>query len=417
MKNIRLSVAALLAPALLVPSLGAENAISADSFVDSIGVTIHMSYTNTPYASEWPQVFAALKASGIRHYRDGFYPWDPAKVPYYRNHQQLGAAGIRGDIIVPWNPKTTADQVVQFCRLATDCEVLEDPNEINASHMPNWVDRLKSMLPIIDQAAGELHIPVYGPSLTRAEAYPEVGDIGSTMTFNNLHIYFGGRHPGSHGWGPKGYGSIDYWKNLAEITGPGKPSVVTESGYMTSDSKPYDVPEDFQSAYLLRTLMEMHNAGIVRTYIYEFLDEVSSPDYGILHADLTPKPAYTALKNLIGVLDDKGPRFTPGALDYSLEGASPDVHHLLMQKRDGTFYLALWIEQPGYDTAKAMRTPIAPRPTSLHLSGGAAGKSILQIDDKGAMTSKPLARGASIPLNLTGKMTLVEISGPSAAGR
>ena len=421
MKKTCRSLAAILVPALLAPCLQAQNgpekAIAADSFVDSIGVMIHMSYTNTPYYSQWPQVFTQLKGLGVRHYRDGFYAWDPAKVPYYQRHHQLGAAGIRGDIIIPWNPKTTTEQVVQFCHMATDCEVLEDPNEINASRMPDWVNRLKSMLPIIDQAAEQLHLPVYGPSLTRAQAYPEVGDIGSTMTFNNLHIYFGGRHPGTRGWGPRDYGTINYWKQLGEITGPGKPSVVTESGYMTSETKPYDVPEDMQAAYLLRTLMEMKNAGIVRTYIYEFVDEVSSPDYGILHADLTPKPAYTAIKNLISTLTDKGPTFTPGSLDYTLEGVTPDVHHLLLQKRDGTFYLALWLEQPGFDTAKAMRTPVAPRPSSLRLSGGSTAKSLIQLDDKGELTSKPVPRGASIPLNLTDKMTLVEIAGPSAARR
>ena len=64
-----------------------------------------------------------------------------------------------------------------------------------------------------------------------------------------------------------------------------------------------------------------------------------------------------------------------------------------------------------------MRTPLAARPTSLRLAGGNAAKSLIQIDDKGAMTSKPLPRGASVPLNLTDKMTLVEISGPSAARR
>jgi hypothetical protein len=412
MKKPLLTLAALFATGFGVTRIAhAENAVSADSFVDSIGVTIHMSYTNTPYYSQWPQVFDALKTLGIRHYRDGFYPWDPAKVPYYQRHQQLGAAGIHGDIIIPWNKVPyTAEQIVQFCKLATDCEVLEDPNEINASRMPDWVNRLKSTLPAIDQAAQELHIPTYGPSFTRANAYTETGDIGSTMTFNNLHIYFGGRHPGSNGWGPKNYGSINYWKQLAEIDGPGKPSVVTETGYMTSDTKPYDVPEDLQTAYTLRTLMEMWNAGIAKTYIYEFVDEVSSPDYGILHADLTPKPAYTALKNLISVLSDKGPRFTPGSLDYTLEGASADIHHLLMQKRNGTFYLALWIEQPGYDTANAKRTPVAERPATLSVRGGVP-TNLIQIDYDGSMKKVKLPAGKAVPLNLTDKVAIVEIGG------
>jgi hypothetical protein len=412
----KLLLAALLAPVLpillVAPRARAENAAPADAFVDSIGVTIHMSYTNTPYYSQWPQVFTSLRTLGIRHYRDGFYPWDPAKVPYYQHHQQLGAAGIHGDIIIPWNPKTTPDQIVQFCKLATDCEVLEDPNEINASRMPDWVNRLKSMLPVIDQAAEQLHVPVYGPSFTKANAYSETGDIGSTMTFNNLHIYFGGRHPGSNGWGPKNYGSINYWKQLAEIDGPGKPSVVTETGYMTEENKPYSVPEDLQAVYELRTLMEMYNAGIVRTYIYEFLDEVSSPNYGIMHADLTPKPAYTGLKNLVDLLSDKGPRFTPGSLDYTLQGAGTDVHHLLLQKRDGTFYLALWIEQPGYDAAKATRNPVAPRTASLTLRSRATATNLIQIDEKGNLIRKALPKSATVPLNLTDKITLVEIASP-----
>lgn len=412
----KLTISTLLASTILTTGLlslplQAENATSADSFVDSIGVTIHMSYTNTPYYSQWPQVLAALKALGIRHYRDGYYPWDPTKVPYYEHHRQLLAAGLKGDIIVPYNPQTTPQSVVEFCKLATDCEVLEDPNEINASRMPNWVDKLKLMLPVIDQAAEQLHLPVYGPSFTRADAYTEVGNIASTMTYNNLHIYFGGRHPGTNGWGPKNYGSINYWKQLGEIDGPGKPDVVTETGYMTQPSKAYDVPEDMQTAYTLRTLMEMYNDGIARTYIYELLDEASSPNYGIMHADVTPKPAYTGLQHLIELLTDKGPRFTPASLNYTIADAGPDVHHLLLQKRDGTFYLAVWIEQPGYDTAHTMRTPVAPRPTTLNLVGGAIAKTIVEIENDGSMTTRPLPRSASVPLTLTGRVSIVEIAG------
>jgi hypothetical protein len=230
------------------------------------------------------------------------------------------------------------------------------------------------------------------------------------MTFNNLHIYFGGRFPGSNGWGPKNYGSIDYWKQLGEIDGPGKPDVVTESGYMTQPGKAYDVPEDIQAAYTLRTLLEMYKAGIARTYVYELLDEASSPDYGIMHADITPKPAYTALQHLIALLEDKGPRFTPGALIYVLTGDAPDVHRLLLQKRDGTFYLALWIEAPGYDTAQTKRTPVAERPAELRLQGGAKGLRVLEIQNDGSLTGKSIAHSSAVPIHLKDTVTVVEIS-------
>jgi hypothetical protein len=48
------------------------------------------------------------------------------------------------------------------------------------------------------------------------------------------------------------------------------------------------------------------------------------------------------LRNTIEILADRGPAFAPTAAAYSLGGDAADVHHLLLQKRDGTYYLALW---------------------------------------------------------------------------
>lgn len=80
--------------------------------------------------------------------------------------------------------------------------------------------------------------------------------------------------------------------------------------------------------------------------------------FGIIKRDMTPKPAYGALKNLIGLLGEKrwnvaaqrwemlpgsapkGKVF-PGALDFTLGGDTKNVRHTLLWKADGDFYLLL----------------------------------------------------------------------------
>jgi hypothetical protein len=87
----------------------------ADSFVDSIGVGTHLTYTDTLYYSAWPQVFSALQTLGIRHIRDGYYDWAP-NAPFIAEHQQLAQAGIKTDYVVPFNSSTTAQGIEQIFR-------------------------------------------------------------------------------------------------------------------------------------------------------------------------------------------------------------------------------------------------------------------------------------------------------------
>ena len=63
-----LSGGALLAASLPLLRHG-EAAVSAEAFVESVGVSVHLHYTDTPY-SNFAAVESALKALGIRHIRD-----------------------------------------------------------------------------------------------------------------------------------------------------------------------------------------------------------------------------------------------------------------------------------------------------------------------------------------------------------
>ena len=65
-------------------------ALSADSFVDSIGVNVHLTYGGTPYERFEDLIKPKLKESGIRHIRDGAYQ----ESDFFHKVKSLASDGI-----------------------------------------------------------------------------------------------------------------------------------------------------------------------------------------------------------------------------------------------------------------------------------------------------------------------------------
>ena len=131
--------------------------------------------------------------------------------------------------------------------------------------------------------------------------------------------------------------------------------VAVETGYATGTAQ-YSVSTTVQAKYIPRMVVEYFRHGIPKTYLYDLNDDGTDPSYkdnnfGLLHYNLSPKPAYTALQSLISLLKDSGASFTPQPLTYSVS-ASPEgafnrlqyVHDLLLQKSTGEYYLLIWHE-------------------------------------------------------------------------
>jgi len=164
-----------------------------------------------------------------------------------------------------------------------------------------------------------------------------------------------------------------------------------------------------EASYIPRTLLLAFQKGIRRTYLYELLDEVSSPGYGILHSNLTPKPAFTAVENLISNLQDRGPSFTPGALEYSIEGGGPNLNHLLLQKRDGSFWLILWLEEASFDPVTAAPITVTPQQVTLTLAVPDA-RQLLQWDTRGNMNwSNVTMQGNTLALKVSDQISIVKM--------
>lgn len=381
-----------------------EQASSAAAFVDSVGVQTHINYIDTPYA-DWQRVLDKIVRLGVHHIRDAL-PMSHAFVDDYR---QLAAHGIRCTCGFAYNKDLTAESIVNAARSVSDVEALEAPNECDAGTNcggggKSGIANVVAFLPVVANAARSLQVPAIGPSFTRAEAYASTGPIASWITSNNLHVYFGGRHPGTEGWGAgdaRGhrYGSLDWWLDQANLNAPGLPVEITETGYEAFDhpARAGTIPADVEAAYLLRTLLLDWNHGVRRTFIYELLDEFPGSGYGLLRHDLTEKPAYLALRNLLLILNDSSKPIKPGHLAFSIECGDPSVSHTLLQKSDGSYDLILWLERSGYDASVPRNTTPSPAESVQVKIDPAFGVSqVVSFNGDGSTESQNFPAGPSM---------------------
>jgi hypothetical protein len=359
----------LKAPATILPlsivalSLAAEKPIGADSIVDSIGINVHLHYTDTPY-NNFALVQSLLTGLGVRHIRDGLIDttWDE----YYKRHNILGREGIH--CIFVTSPGQNDTLLAAYpSKMAASFEGYEAPNEYNQSNDPHWDDTLKIFLPRLyaiarQNAASGARSIVVGPSLTQPDAYPKLSGTQRFFDFANMHNYFAGRNPGTAGWGGGGYGSIDWNERLAREAWDEKPIMTTETGFTTDLQNKQGVPESVEARYMPRLILEQLLHHVRRTYIYELIDvgpKVSRNDaaYGLVRNDGSKKPAYTALQSLIAIAKSPG-EASLDDLPYALSGNTVDLHHLLTRRSDGSYLLFLWVEKPSFDPDSRKAIPV-----------------------------------------------------------
>ena len=123
------------------------------------------------------------------------------------------------------------------------------------------------------------------------------------------------------------------------------PRVTSETGWDSSTST-----TDYQGKVLVNTYLDGYKRGWAYTFIYEMVDEQGSTgDQGLFDTNNVAKPAATFIHNMTTILQDTT-NFTPGQLNYSIANEPATVHDMLLQKSNGTFYLAIWDEQTSTST-------------------------------------------------------------------
>lgn len=341
-------------------ALETEQARDAQTFVDSIGVNTHINYFDRLYGN-FDLLRQRLEESGIRHVRDGAVLQNDAyNRNVYGRWRTLASFGVKFDMC--FDPRGSIkqpnpEQIAKLLDLAGgSVESIEGPNELDDSKKPFWIDVAHNYQQALYTAGMQVPaaagLQFIGPSMAFVKNAQRVGDISAFVTEGNLHTYASGGMPD------------DLYAKQAQQAIPmydHKPLVVTETGYhnaLDNNGGQAPVSEAAGAKYIPRLYFQSFNAGIVKTYLYEFFDEASNPDltnpefhFGLVRFDGTVKPAFVAMSNLISILRDSssGPA-TSGTLSYQISGETQKLSHTLLRKRNGAYYLAIWQEVPSYDT-------------------------------------------------------------------
>jgi len=338
-----------------------EQARSADSFVDTIGVNTHLSYLATVYTdNNYQRINQLLPALGVRHIRDGLLFSTPGGFDGSFMYNELNflatTYGIRSTLTDGRNNETAGtsqDILNSLVRVLPSVIAVTGPNEMDFNGGSTWANDLRVLQQRLYQTvkgdSRTSYLPVVGPSMGDANNSYTLGSLANYLDLGDIHSYPAAGIPTN--------GLTDAITKGKVISG-GKPVVATETCYNTSTLANHSgqpgVSEAAAAKYIPRLYLEYFNLGVVRTFCYEFLDEgtdlqQSESFYGLVRYDGTVKPAYTSLKNLIGLLKETGANFVPGSLDFTLSGNTNNVHRTLLQKSDGSFYLVLWVDGSSYN--------------------------------------------------------------------
>jgi hypothetical protein len=369
-----------------VYALHTEQARTAQSFVDSIGINVHLSYRDGPYG-KYAAITPLLRNLGVRHLRDGI---TAGQTDVCREDRELAAAGMKFTYITQPDPTAQGLSAWASC-VGPAIEAYEGLNEYDIMHPAgdtNWATTVqnaqKALYSSVKHDPSLAHLGVVAPSLTSQQAYRAVGDLSEFIDSGNMHDYTAGHNPGTTGWGAGGYGSLAYNIGAAQLLDGNKPIQSTETGYATAPATRGGIDAATQAKYVPRLFLEHFNSGVARTYEYELVDEGGGTfgNFGLVYGSLAPKPSYAALSGLIALLrdGDGSDRARHGNLRYALDGDTSSVHHTLLAKRDGRLYLVLWVEAPSYDSNTLAPLTVRPRDLVLRVAAPLRSATIYRYD-------------------------------------
>lgn len=381
--------------------------LSAERFVDSVGVNVHFSYGDTAYARQ-PELLARLGELGVRHVRDAMAnPSELLRAGLRASAQQ----GIRGTLLADPARDPTDAVADSVSVMGKGIAAFEGPNEYDNSGDPAWSATLRRYMPVLAAAAAELApgVPVLGPTVIDTSNRAQLpADLPGLF---NAHPYAGGGPPEP---------ALSQALRERSVAAPSRGVVFTETGYHNALAATVSQPpssEEAAAIYLPRLLVSAFGAGVRRTFIYELVDEKPDPGladpeqhFGLLRNDLSPKPAFTAIKTLLAAVAASPGPGTAGRLSGRLRvQGDGEVERLDLERRDGSRVIALWRPVSVWDVGA--RVPVDPGQLPVELTF--AGRQALDVTVwRPSVSPAPvqsLERVRNLPLQLGGDLVLVSV--------
>jgi hypothetical protein len=365
--------------------------LSAERFLDSVGVVTHFNYIDTTYARR-AELVELLRELGVRHLRDAMP--QPDQQPLIAGLQAARDIGIKatlhtGDVKRP--PDVAVADAQHF--LAGGIEAFEGPNEPDNNGDPAWPETVRAYMPALDAAVRRRApgVGVLGPAFVHPVA--SRGLLPADLPgLANEHPYSGGEPP------ERALGTA-----LRNIPAPlrRRGVVITEAGFHNALRDTKDQPpssEEAAAAYLPRVLLSAFGAGVRRTFVYELVDE--KPDdgladavqrWGLVRRDLSRKPAFGAVRTLLAaVRASPGPATGPGP-SWRLR-TERSVQRVTLRRRDGSRVLALWRPVSVWDTTS--RTPVTATAVPAELAFDVPARDVAVW--RPSTSGRPVLRRASV---------------------
>ncbi|MDE5446977.1 RHS repeat protein [Bradyrhizobium sp. CSA207] len=362
-----------------------QNVLSASGFINSIGVNTHAGFGWTDY-NNLALMVDDLKYLGVTRLRDAMGT-SPAAQPVVEG---LAAAGYKFDFLVSSALPQQGTASLQKYIVSLEKFMASHPGTISAieglneaNHQPfsyNGSSSLSAaaqfqsaLYQAVKGDAALSSIPVFNLSLAYndPQGYSQLGDMSGSVDFANAHAYVStSLTTGS---------SLAATLSAVSTAAPGKPVVITETGYTTQANSQYlGVDETVQAKSILNTLVDAYKAGVSATYLYEMFDRDSSAsninpeaNFGLFNSDGTPKLAATAIHNLTSILadDGKGGLQPTDPLNYTLSNMPASGNSMVLGKSNGAYELVVWAEPKLWNDAADAEISNPTQSVTVNLGG------------------------------------------------
>ncbi|AKU95008.1 hypothetical protein AKJ09_01672 [Labilithrix luteola] len=351
-------------------------AVSADTFLSSLGVNTHIAqgYNAHDYV-------APLKFLGVRNIREGAENVSNTLMV----HQETGVL-VNLVSYCDLNGQIAAGKQLAAAGALLALEGTNEPNNFTVTYKGQkgggagtWLPVAQCQRDLYELAKSDAVLKSY-PVFTVSEEGAEIDNVGlqfltipngSNLSmpdgtvyadYANCHNYVSGNANvyesnmawnaassakntpwiGDGLWGEFGSTWLKHYAGYSEMQIATLPRVTTETGWDSTNSPG---GQSVQGVVLVNTYLSQFKQGWRYTFIYELVDEQGSTgDQGLYTASIQPKLAATYIHNLTTTIADATPLANPGKLNYSIPNQPETVHDLLLQKSNGTFELVVWDE-------------------------------------------------------------------------
>jgi hypothetical protein len=375
----RKAVSLLGALSLLASTPVAAQAVRAADIAASVGVNVHMEYTDSGYA-DVGRTLEALKFLGLTLVRDN------APDPHNQGQASYGAlaqGGVRFDLFVNGGEISTAVAAIAALERQYPGAVheIEGPNEIN-----NHATFSYAGITDKHRAATAYQASLYAavksePTLKPISvlAFTDYPATAGPCDIANFHSYPDGRGaPGRR---------LAQDQDEAQAIAPGRPIVATEFGYYTQPI-PGALSPRGQARLILAGLLDNAARGVRETYLYQLFDAYPDPasqdsekHYGLFDIAYRPKASARMLRRFMGLLQDiavdaRSFPVTPASI--TINGLPTSARTLAIQKSNGETLILVWDEAPVWDATRDV--DLEGRKTELVVKMTGAYRSVRLVD-------------------------------------